>query len=113
MVLTCGQHEGWLADGGKVDRNTVEFDAASAGSASSSDTCCANRSCASPPACVNRNSNRAGRREGLLAQQVVADDEGPDQVIAQHVEGRRHVGAIEIPALIHLALEGGGVAPRR
>ena len=47
-------------------------------------------------------------RKRVLAQQVVVDIEGPDQVVgAQHVEGARHLGAFEqAAALFHALLEG-------
>ena len=45
-------------------------------------------------------------RERIVAQQVVVDDERPDQVVgAQHVERRRHLAAFEIAALVHLVFE--------
>ena len=45
--------------------------------------------------------------EGLLAQQVVVDHEGPDQIIGpQHVEGRGHGAALEIALLLHARFEG-------
>ena len=40
--------------------------------------------------------------EGLLAQQVVVDDERPDQVVgAQHVEHGRHLRSVQIAPLGH------------
>ena len=45
-------------------------------------------------------------RERVLAEQVVVDDERPDEVVvAQHVEGAGHVGAFEEAALRHALLE--------
>ena len=44
----------------------------------------------------------------IASHQVVVDDERPDEVVtAQHVERIRHLGALEIAALVHLALERG------
>jgi hypothetical protein len=41
----------------------------------------------------------------LVAEQVVIDHEGPDEIVGpQHVEGRRHLGAFEIAAPVHLFL---------
>ena len=45
-------------------------------------------------------------RERLLAQQVVVDDVGPDQVFRpQHVEDRRHARAVEEALLRHHLLQ--------
>ncbi len=42
----------------------------------------------------------------LLAEQVIADDKGPDQVIgAQHIERRRHILRFQISALAHPSFE--------
>ncbi len=47
-------------------------------------------------------------REGVLAHQVVADHERPDEVVgAQHVEGGRHLGAVEIALLAHHLFDAG------
>ena len=46
--------------------------------------------------------------ERRFAEQVVVDDKGPDRIIgAQHVEGRRHIVAIEITLGIHSRFERG------
>ena len=46
--------------------------------------------------------------ERLLAQQVVVDDERPDQVVvAHHVEGGGHVAAFEVALLVHALIEVG------
>ena len=45
-------------------------------------------------------------RQRILAAHVVVDDIGPDQVAgAQHVEGRRHLGAFEVALLVHRLLD--------
>ena len=45
-------------------------------------------------------------RERILAHQVVVHDERPDQVVGAHqVEGGRHLVALEVAALRHLAFE--------
>jgi len=42
----------------------------------------------------------------LLTEQVIVDDEGPNQVIrAQHIERRRHILRFQIPALAHPSFE--------
>ena len=42
----------------------------------------------------------------LLTEQVIVDDKGPNQVIrAQHIERRRHILRIQIPALAHPSFE--------
>ncbi len=45
-------------------------------------------------------------RERRFAEQVVVDDERPDQIVgAQHVEGRVHVAGFEVALLLHALLE--------
>ncbi len=45
-------------------------------------------------------------REGILPEQIVVDDERRHQVVrAQHVEGGRHLGALEVAALPHAAFQ--------
>ena len=45
-------------------------------------------------------------RELIVAQQVVVDHEGPDQVVgAQHVEGLGHVASFQEAAAVHLFLK--------
>ena len=44
--------------------------------------------------------------ERVLAEQVVVDDERPDQVVAaHHVEGRGHFGAFQVAELVHPGLQ--------
>ena len=47
-------------------------------------------------------------RERVATHEVVVDDERPDQIVAaKHVESVCHLGALEIAALAHLALQRG------
>jgi hypothetical protein len=47
-------------------------------------------------------------RQRLAPAHVIVDDIGPDQVArAQHVEGGRHLGAVEIALVAHRPLQRG------